>query len=60
MSKKEGKDADGPSLYRELNTHRQNEDYEKAIKVCCSFMFYSLKSRDPNHSDPRIFFLLLP
>jgi len=34
MSKKDGKEADGPSLYRELNTHRQNEDYEKAIKTC--------------------------
>jgi len=25
---------DVSSLYRELNTHKQNEDYEKAIKAC--------------------------
>ena len=37
MSKKEGKDVDVPSLYRELNTYRQNEEYEKAVKVNNNF-----------------------
>ena len=36
MSKKdskEGKEGEIKALYRELNTLKQNEEYEKAIKV---------------------------
>ena len=36
MSKKdskEGKEGEMKALYRELNTLKQNEEYEKAIKV---------------------------
>jgi hypothetical protein len=43
MSKKDGggkqREKDVSSLYKELQTHKQNEDYEKAIKVRFSLVF---------------------
>lgn len=34
MAPKDSKEVDVQALYRELNTHKQNDDYEKAIKTC--------------------------